>query len=159
MVRAILAGQKTMTRRVVPERILEKQLVIDVPVSIHAKHYAPIRVGDVLWVRETWRRIGFLLPVYEYKADYQHTSVAHWRPSIFMPKEVARIFLKVTGVRVERLQEITVKDIMAEGITTSNRLPDDCIKSFGLLWDNLNKKRGFGWGENPYVFVYEFERT
>jgi hypothetical protein len=176
MVRAILEGSKTMTRRVVPERILEKQLVVDVPVRIHCEHYAPIRVGDVLWVRETWR---FDEGEYFYKADDDCPEGYDWKPSIFMPKEAARIFLKVTGIRCERLQDITEEDAIKEGVETIiskftgrqyykdyRHIPGceggwwSAVDSFRTLWNSINGKRpGYGWENNPYVFVYGFERT
>jgi hypothetical protein len=90
-----------------------------------------------------------------------------------MPKEAARIFLRVTDVRAERLQDISVVDVMAEGLPCDNEInnPDqsthDGIKAWNLayaqhlfreLWDSLNAARGYGWETNPWVWVYEFER-
>ena len=86
-------------------------------------------------------------------------SPCRWRPSIFMPKAAARIFLKVTGVGAERLQEMTGRDMVEEGVA---RFP--CDKKlderyyFIELWDSLNDKRGYGWDTNPWVWVYRFER-
>jgi len=88
-----------------------------------------------------------------------------WRPSIFMPREAARIFLRVTNVRVERLQEITEEDARAEGCST--KILNDGWKNIGTLtardefialWEHLNAKRGLGWDRNPWVWVYEFEK-
>jgi hypothetical protein len=99
-----------------------------------------------------------------------------WRPSIFMPREAARIFLRVTNVRVERLQEITEDEARAEGI---NWLDDACYENnrwsptfndpdsggspvfrdgFKALWDSLNLKRGYGWDTNCWVWVIEFAK-
>jgi hypothetical protein len=79
-----------------------------------------------------------------------------------MPKEAARIFLKVTDVRVERLQDITEEDAIAEGM--SKTLVDGVVfisakGNFHVLWDSLNIKRGYGWEANPWVWVIEFERV
>lgn len=83
-----------------------------------------------------------------------------WRPSIFMPKEAARIWLDVTDVRVERLSEITEEDAIAEGIRIGiGGMPYfSCREAFAALWNSLNAKRGFGWEQNPWVWVISFER-
>lgn len=92
-----------------------------------------------------------------------------WRPSIFMPREAARLFLKVTSVKVERLQEITEEDARAEGVLwerarkinqleTSDSIYDNAKALFMRLWDSINAKRGYGWDKNPWVWVIEFER-
>lgn len=87
-----------------------------------------------------------------------------WRPSIFMPREAARIFLRVKTVRVERLQEITEEDARAEGVNGIPRSTvlypnDDYIYPFKQLWNSLNQKRSYGWDTNPWVWIYEFERV
>lgn len=136
--------------------------------------------GDILWVRETWFENEECLL---YKASkYENTKEYHgrngwvqikWRPSIFMPRKAARIFLKVTNVKVERLQEITAEDVIREGIKYSDSGPyhwhvlDTKLnawinfhfhdEAFKHLWDSLNAKRGYGWDTNPWVWVYEFE--
>ena len=84
-----------------------------------------------------------------------------WRPSIFMPREAARIFLRVTNVRVERLQDISEDDARAEGVRAYG--PNNCSGTsariaFAELWDSLNAKRGFGWDTNPWVWVIKFHR-
>jgi hypothetical protein len=117
------------------------------------------RPGDRLWVRETWSQ---LYP-YEsrrvaYRAD-RETVVAPgvlpwWRPSIHMPRWASRLTLEITKVRVERLKEITVKDIAAEGIQEGVGV--FAYEDFRKLWDSLNAKRGFGWDANPWVWVVEF---
>jgi hypothetical protein len=96
-----------------------------------------------------------------------------WRPAIFMPREAARLFLRVTGVRVEQVQEITTDDCIAEGMDCDNKInnPDPATHQsivnwnyayarylFRELWDNLNAKRGLGWGVNPWVWVVTFRR-
>ena len=141
----------------------------------------PYNHGDILWVRETWRvcQCG----IYCYKAigdcdtcctTGENTFDVKWRPSVHMPREAARIFLRVTDVRVERLQDITVEDVIAEGIDADNdiRNPDpkthESIKNWNLqyaqfqykgLWDSLNAKRGHGWDSNPWVWVISFEKA
>jgi hypothetical protein len=128
----------------------------------------PYKPGEVLYVRETWAVSGGVII---YKADPVFTNCKSWytawiwRPSIHMPREAARIFLKVTSVRVERLKDITEADAHAEGamfpfcpITVD--YCTDSIGWFGALWNELNaKKPEYLWGESPWVWVIGFERT
>jgi hypothetical protein len=91
-----------------------------------------------------------------------------WRPSIFMPKEAARIWLTVTDVRVERLQEITTDEAKAEGALQPGVIPSNTLvhntegtiprTNFKILWDSLNASRGFSWEQNPWVWVVSFKR-
>ena len=140
--------------------------------------------GDILWVRETWGHIAH--PNYNqggydewfvYKASKQGELPEDfkWRPSIHMPREAARIFLKVTNIRVEKVQDITEDDVIAEGMNAGicqncgkNSYPEPCgcenpqpeyIGAFAYLWNIINKKRGYGWSKNPWVWVIEFERV
>ena len=158
----------------------------------------PCHTDDILWVRETWcfhgnPKAGRPMH-YDYRADrgplYDDAGfIACWRPSIHMPKEAARIFLKVTNVRVDRLKNITEKEIRAEGEVDSC-----CMCSFNLgydeheincgkniqravdcplhmqypdigffgLWDSTIKpedRKRYGWQANPWVWVITFERT
>lgn len=196
MVQAILAGRKTMTRRVVKGSDDHYyQSLVNHASSKHTfvlnGNYNPSendvceikcpygQVGDLLWVRETWhyfdRPDQFL-----YKAnpnDHQHTD--KWKPSIHMPKAACRIFLRITNIRVERLQDITEQDAITEGIEKigymyldyysqselskiarkRNAIPlyKQAITSFQSLWASIN---GVGnWDENPWVWVIEFERV
>lgn len=134
---------------------------------------APYMPGDILYVRETW---GISNPLgdfarnnrtaeYVYKAGYskgeriqmareQEKNLGVWKPSIHMPKVAARIFLKVTSVRVERLQDITEEGIRAEGIT--EEWPPHAMDKFRKLWDSTTKE--YRWETNPWVWVIEFER-
>jgi len=196
MVQALLEGIKTMTRRVIKDKDIINRFDIDVdgkPIAYidqaTGDSYPPTaiaryHIGDILWVRETWFENEECLL---YKASkYENTKEYHgrngwvqikWRPSIFMPREAARIFLRVTNVRVERLQEITEEDAIAEGISW---LDEACYSNNGwtptlydpdsggspvfrdgfiALWDSINAKRGYSWDTNPWVWVYEFERT
>jgi len=86
-----------------------------------------------------------------------------WRPSIFMPKWATRLWLEVTGVRAERVQDTIHNDILAEGWNCRDDLPwaegpTDALRWFITLWDSINAKRGFGWDTNSWVWVYEFKR-
>lgn len=179
MVQAILEDRKTKTRRVMtPQPVIDNSNMwnwkdcqwmnggLGFPASgieDHAK-YLP---GDILWVRETWNE-AFKDNACTQHAHYIYRTdspgIERWRPSIFMPKEAARIFLRVKNVRVERLQEISEVDAQAEGIKIGRDFPgcgNACVNyrtAFSLLWDSINAKRGFGWDTNPWVWVYEFER-
>lgn len=134
----------------------------------YLEKYAPYQPGDTLYVRETWNTnplhdYGNESNEYVYKADYDgHAGEFGWRPSIHMPKEVARIFLKVMDVRVERLQDMDKMDAVKEGID-----PRCCVNlahaltKFKKLWDSTIKKSDhdlYSWEANPWVWVIEFER-
>lgn len=166
MVRAILAGTKTQTRRVV--KVEPGKL--DVGENPACPYGVP--GGSRLWVRETWyddnaTRDAEPIPTshddfIHYRADGEAhdqfeelDGFLRWRPSIFMPRWASRITLEVTEVRVERLQEITEADAWAEGIAAHVVRP---IHDYAALWDSLNAKRGFGWDTNPWVWVVSFRR-
>ncbi len=241
MVRAILDGRKTQTRRLVPGEIhinsthtsfhwhkprggyMERHsnagsdLVFRNILGDHCPYGVP---GDLLWVRETWRinSVGYYCRTHkanhniniEFAAlpgdargddinicgDEDMLIVAHKyydkhtdnraSPSIHMPKWACRLWLKVKAVRVERVQEISQEDALAEGVSLdehditcmgdcANRHCDfigdktlcdiyhtdkDCpeTEAFGMLWDSINAKRGYSWEVNPWVWVIEFER-
>lgn len=188
MVQVILAGRKTMTRRVIKQSVVDNFLigVMGILVGSYregmAEAYptvddAPYSAGDVLWVRETWmpeteQRIhtgGYIYRASD-RPEPDGDAPLKWHPSIFMPKEAARIFLRVIDVRAERLREISEEDARAEGcITFHDKIGDgkfDDVLEFDLtakdafceLWERLNKKRGYGWDTNPWVWVYTFER-
>jgi hypothetical protein len=138
----------------------------------------PHRLGDILWVRETWNKLPHA-GTYFFKADdrdvetgeYAVNPYIKWRPSIHMPRAAARIFLRVTDVRAERLQNICETDAKAEGFDFAlckykacdcPNVIDYCADStgcFGAFWDSLSAKRGYGWDANPWVWVYTFERV
>ena len=215
MVRAILDGRKTVTRRVMkpqpksklcytfagshkkdigrwgypsntahefwgeefklPDDIAEEEL--------KKKWNPPYHTDDVLYVRETWAPIypnkesnevcGYIyeedsLEEYDKRypdgEDYQWEG--KWHPSIHMPKEAARIWLKVKDVRVERLQEINGKDVLKEGVNSLVH-PDAFYfdmnqrEMFERIWNSTIKKSDldrYGWEANPYIWVIEFER-
>ena len=177
MVRAILDGRKDATRRIV------KGFIPDDAVwgytAFTPKGYIscrgtfadgygekffklPCESGDILYVRETWKKAP---NGYYYYEDWQRNDIADvtkWKPSIHMPKEAARIWLKVTDVRVERLQEITEVQAQAEGCN-SGLLTGACTArgQFEDLWNSTIKKSDidrYGWDANPYVWVISFER-
>ena len=195
MVQAILDGRKTQTRRVVkingcpitsPKESLEltKEGLIYHSFCSMSGYYKPLcQPGDILWVRETFCEVPYehnhvpikgghiTIPKYAYKADSERDYTGIWKPSIHMPREAARIFLRATNVRVERLQDITEEDAIAEGVGDpyDYQSPEyydqphmrglEINKSaFAGLWDSLNEKRGYGWRTNPWVWVIEFER-
>lgn len=178
MVRAILDGRKTQTRRVVKFGTRPDGNTNNEP-PLNACPYG--QPGDRLWVRETFATIKW--PARE-PTPYGHTDVTYratanpavkvdrWRPSIHMPRKFCRLILEVKAVRVERLQDISISDAIAEGVEEMARLVKnqheyywvndhtiDCTYAggFGCLWDSLNAKRGYGWNENPWVWVIEFE--
>lgn len=131
----------------------------------------PCEPGDILYVRETWhkytKRVGkgegcHLAEFYGYKASVANSEDANepWKPSIHMPKEAARIWLKVKDVRVERLQEITVKGIGKEGVYLKKPYTAyEMQRVFKALWDSMIKKSDidrYGWDASPWVWVIEF---
>lgn len=146
---------------------LDKEKVWNSDVKERVK--APYMPGDILYVRETWKqyekRVGrgnqcHLEKFYGYKTDESNPKNpsefydGNWKPSIHMPKVAARIFLKVIGVRVERLQDIAEQGIKAEGIT--EEWPPHAMDKFQELWDSTTKE--YKWRLNPWVWVIEFER-
>lgn len=204
MVRAILKGRKTCTRRICKDA--NEYTVPDMEFynadkrtyAVHnfadqehteqlstADRTCPICPGDILYVRETWYKSPLR---YMYRANYSNTEQFYtdgkevsikWRPSIHMPKEAARIWLKVTDVRVERLQDITEDGAWQEGTDCWDDAcyadngwhptfedPDsggncDIIAGFIKLWNSTIKKSDLdrnGWDANPYVWVISFER-
>lgn len=154
------------------------------------RHWTPpYHADDILYVREPWVRFdccwcegdysGQCLKspdekdgCFMYRATDEIWGDAKWRPSIHMPKEAARLFLRVTNVRVERLQDIDYKDCKAEGIwddykTCSEEYHENLARMayprcFSELWDSTIKKADlprYGWASNPWVWVIEFERA
>ena len=178
MVQAILAGRKTQTRRLMKPQPDCPYIGFDgwrdSPKGsdmLGVIHKIPYRIGENLWIRETWAEHQeyyndgspvYKIPHFIYKADGVFAN--KWRPSIFMPREAARIFLRVTDVRAERLQNITPSDCAAEGIFRDvchyNGHKDcNCVDDYSVLWDSLNSKRGYGWNVNPWVWVISFEHV
>jgi len=139
---------------------------------------SPYAVGDVLWVREAHAIVPATaywhdetIPHAEhgdewavYRASWVRSGPGHWRPSIHMPRWASRLSLRVTDVRVQRLQDITPEDAKAEGDHERSGMPEYhrrgslChIDWFRGIWDDLNAKRGLGWVANPWVWAYTFE--
>lgn len=165
MVRAIIAGTKTQTRRPLDRDKLYNGFAFDDPRIARACPYG--QPGDRLWVRETWacdeygRRHQSQGMVY-YRADAE--SMGTWRPPIHMPRWASRIDLEITAVRVERVREISEADACAElGAPLVWPGPDpepyrrDMIGAFANIWDEIYSKRGYGWDINPWVWVVEFK--
>lgn len=174
MVRAILDGRKSCTRRIIKPQpqgyfeVSEEPLYIYDTDGKQGKITPPYQPGDILYVRETFIQVA--AHIFWYKADDKPwmSKDLLWKPSIHMPKEAARIWLKVTDVRVERLQDITGLSVQKEGIELD---PKKCASKFDFitelfllfqeLWDSTIKKSdldSYGWDANPYVWVIEFER-
>ena len=127
-----------------------------------AERTCPICPGDILYVRETWKKAP---NGYYYYEDWQKDDIADvtkWKPSIHMPKEAARIWLKVTDVRVEQLQDMDKMDAVKEGIDTRLCINlNHALAKFKKLWNSTVKKSDidrYGWDANSYVWVIEFER-
>lgn len=190
MVRAILDGLKTCTRRICKDA--NEYTVPDMDFynadrrtyAVHnfadkeqmeqlstAERTCPICPGDILYVREAWKKAP---NGYYYYEDWQRNDIADvtkWKPSIHMPKEAARIWLKVTDVRIERLQDVTEDGAKAEGAIDNRGFihsPENeydrihtAREHFLKIWNDTIKKSNFncyGWDANPWVWVIEFER-
>lgn len=185
MVRAILDNRKTATRRLAKRIPAETHLVEYLGDGMYECYWggyqpdtgafvdgsctisSPYVPGDILYVRETWANLNTLsCPCYYYKAseDLPKWALNAWKPSIHMPKEAARIWLKVTDVRVERLQDITIECIRAEGLSSMAVHAGDmniAMQEWKILWNSTIKKSDldrYGWNANPRVWVIEFER-
>jgi hypothetical protein len=182
MVRAILAGTKTQTRRIVkpqPPTGCTGMESIDSP-PFQGFRFLPVGLwpedprygnrscpygqpGGRLWVRETWAWCTKADGHHIYKADGDgigncHVDGDRWRPSIFMPRWASRITLEITEVRVQRLQEISVQDAIAEGIAKSpTSYPRDERDDFRDLWDSINANK-YPWASNPYVWALTFKK-
>lgn len=165
MVQAIQEGRKTVTRRLVRFKTGQNPhwsgYIPDGSVLYGSNNVpaakSPYRSGDILYVRETFAQVA--AHIYWYKADSPVQNIL-WRPSIHMPKEAARIFLRVKDVRVEQLKNIRYFDCLAEGIPY-RQMEDDIIRDFAELWDSTMKpadRASYGWKANPWVWVIEFEQ-
>lgn len=194
MVKAILEGRKTVTRRVAKITVNRGDVVnhnsctnFNFDINMFGKcvnfynekefyqgaSQKNIEVGDILYVRETYFS-GKLLDQNEdvidyncvlYAADEDRKDIDYnsikWKPSIHMPKEAARIFLKVTGVRVERLQDITEGQANKEGVESTQFSKEGMplhFSEFIRLWDSTVKDDHYKWKSNPWVWVVEFEQ-
>ena len=177
MVIAVLEGSKTMTRRIIKKDLpgapsgkipcykLEsgKYGVASEDEDIPC-YYHP---GQILWVRETWAEVGGFDPgLIIYRANYPECvpakyenipdiSEIKWKPSIHIRREHARIFLEVKEIHAERILDISTEDIEKEGIKRTC-CSAKLISDFKTLWDSLNKKRGYEWSLNPWVWAIKF---
>ena len=180
MVRAILDGTKTQTRRVVKftrEPIEHPQMADvltarigqrDVWVNSQASHPNHIskacpygQTGDRLWVREAFHLRTGLGPV-EKRLSYRADGYLHmrgWTPSIHMPRFASRILLEISGVRVEKLQDISPEDAEDEGVIpmTGDNYLDNLLRGFRFTWESINGPES--WEANPWVWVVEFKRV
>lgn len=177
MVQAILKDRKTVTRRAVKPQ--PKAALYPMPDSMcwpgcfanceeERVYRPPLQTGDILWVRETWAKS--MAGTFMYRADDKAIMVERWHPSIHMPREAARIFLRVTDVRSERLNDITDAQAKAEGVSMPLPAQKDpeyaeyiggYYGAFADLWDSTIKPKDiptYGWDANPWVWVIEFER-
>lgn len=195
MVQAILEGRKSMTRREVKPELIQSENCFHWNKWINQQYSNPEcspygKVGDILWVRETslWvmrdhahdllegskdnNQIVYKASVNEDWFNYAKEKYNYkWKPSLFMPKDACRIFLKITNVRVERLADISPNDSIKEGIEVEGSNPwyKDYIRnidfypfanpwfSFRSLWISINGKDS--WNANPWVWVIEFKRV
>lgn len=185
MVKAIIADRKTMTRRIVKYNKIIKDAECGFSPFTPDGHFTvrgihengeygesffklKYQVGDVLWVRETWQHTRILYRhdededngfIYRATGDYwmENYIGLTWKPSIFMPKEACRIFLKVVGVSIEKLHDITADDIKAEGVLYTMDYYPILFESWQELWIKINGQES--WDSNPYVFVYKFEKV
>lgn len=187
MVKAILAGRKTQTRRVMqlqPSSSAAPMLVRTKRGLVAAWsgesefdgfdcHCPYGKKGDRLWVRETVLWLPENANFY-YAADRQGLGEKFFAsrkkiksiPSIFMPRSACRIVLEITRICAERLQDITEKDARAEGarkmfLPGISRGDDDesFVDGFECLWNSINEKRGFGWVKNPWVWCITFKKV
>jgi len=187
MVRALLDGRKTQTRRVA--KLTDAAHVKEPgkhrrwhPADPEARLACPYgQPGDHLWVREAWRTVAGaddisprnlmnVEPYTHYEADDNGTGMGRLRPSIHMPRWASRITLEITGVRVERLQDISEADAKAEGAKFHDGrgighsgwrhdykdVHSDARSSYARLWQAINGPGS--WDTNPWVWVVEFKR-
>ena len=188
MVRSILDGRKTQTRRVVKQKhipFVENILNGFLDGKWNQRQLPYGKPGDLLWVRETWLEMdrgGWCDPskpkwwfddcynrvnaiAYRANCDAESEKIRReygykWRSPIVMPRWASRLTLSIVDVRVERVQDITHFGAMSEGITYDYASPGGgTIMQFAKLWDSINAKRGYPWGSNPWVWVIEFEKV
>jgi len=173
MVKAILEGKKTQTRRIIiPQPHAGIRRCPFVPSRYEDGHGREIKVkyrmDDILYVRETWfydktdKKCYYRAGAEKYE-DYDPTEWK-WKPSIYMPKKYARLFMVIQNVKLQKLQDITPSEVRAEGIIEEEGdgliLRDKLeAQRFEDLWDSLNAKRGYLWESNPWVWAIEFERV
>jgi hypothetical protein len=161
MVKAILEGRKTQTRRL----IKPQGSYIDPEKMINCKYGKP---GERLWVRETWSPTSIDYKKTQcdviYKADFNTLLMNNtWKPSIHMPRWASRIDLEITEIGIERLRDISEEDALAEGVDGEKEAAALGLtwykkpkSAFRFLWQQINGP--VSWDENPYVWVIEFKK-
>lgn len=185
MIKALLSGQKTMTRRIIGMseydfvRIVNEAEVIDEKTEDEKKIFGTIaefqqdneigyyikcpygKIGDYLWVRESFAPIQ--KKSYIYKATETSLTQVKWKPPLFMPKAACRLWLKIVGIKVARIQSTTYQDILNEGWDAKTSQPftdrtagEDANDWWKYLWTKINGKES--WEENDWVWVIEFEK-
>lgn len=186
MVMALLDDRKTQTRRLITPQPDSDVPIKKVPHYTEIeKHWGKFcvttkdgesvlikpkyKVGDIMWVRETYQHTNILnlnqideYYGYVYKADdieenWSSIEGWRWKPNIFMPKDACRLFLKVTGVKPQRLQDISVDEIKAEGVNWTIDYYPNLMQLWEDLWVSINGIDS--WNQNPYVWAYTFEKT
>lgn len=185
MVKAILAGSKTQTRRTrgledingLPDsyKLTGTNIYNDTLFAYFRDNITgwldeikcPFGIpGDELWVKETYMIVtGFPTNKIYYKADDPDLRLypeGKWKSSLFMKREYSRIQLKIKSIGVERVQDISEGDAMAEGVKPNNAYVDKYFitpkKAFENLWNSINAKKNMGWNKNPWLWKIEFER-
>ncbi len=171
MVQATLAGNKTNIRRVIKPQPKHIQILrngkietsFDGGFDCDVKYIkCPYEIGQPLWVRETFSidRNKYIYRANDIDILQKEGMQLKWKSSRYMPRKAARLFLKITNIRIERIQDISQKDAKAEGVT-KQYIPcppgEDYKLEFSYLWDSINMKRGYGWDLNPHVWIYDFE--
>ncbi len=144
MVKAILEGRKTQTRRI----------------------NTTLKRGDLAYVKETWAWVD-MLGIYVYRASSDDGAVilgeksfcipSKWKSPMMMPRKAARIWLRVLDVRKERLRDITNADSQAEGFSWGNGM--SAVEAFAAYWNTINRDPGTRWEDDPEVYVNTFERV
>lgn len=180
MVRAILAGKKSQTRRIVKGTALDwlqPNMFTKEYVALPENYLSPYGyAGDVLWVRESWQaqntsglwwhevarndrplwNWAFTNPV---EPAYEAIP-PRWIPSIHMPRMACRIELEITELRIERLNDISENDAIAEGCQAwmeNGQVTDTAVSDYAHLWNEINLERGYSWESNPFVWVVSFK--
>lgn len=170
--RDIIEGRKTMTRRTWGLKEINKnsdewvnpyQLIVDPRIWTWRSR----RTGEIMTIKCPYGQVGDWLRVKEtfsthpthYRADgYElQDGEGQWHPSIFMPRGASRITREITGIRAERLQDITPEDCILEGISPNYTVRIGLPVLFAHLWDSLNAKRGYSWVSSPWVWVISFK--
>ncbi len=183
MVRALLEGRKTQTRRIMEIQPIWNDAKISTIVSStkkkeNGKHRWLVmkdqctvnndrtsdsfpnpygEIGDLLWVRESCGTGGYFPHPWAYRADGKEYPGERWKPSIHMPRRASRLTLEITGVRVERLQDMRLQDYEAEGIVGINESisAEEALQRFQALWQSLYGAES--WHASPWVWVIEFK--